>query len=277
MKITKFAPGCGAEVMDIQLATLSEEQLQKVRDAFAEHGLLFFRDQQLSPEDHLAFARRFGEVIINKFFTPVPGHPEIAEVRKEKNQQTNIGGGWHTDHSYDAKPALGSILVARTLPRSGGDTWFANLCAAYDALPPRVKKNLESLRAIHSNEHIYGRDGYYRGTDQAEQLGGMDSVGRAVHPVVIRHPESGRRVLYVNPAHTTGIEGLCDGESSALLEELYDHVDQPQFTCQFNWQPGSVAFWDNRSTWHYAQNDYQGESRLMHRVTLAGTALEGVD
>lgn len=277
MKIKPFSPGCGAEVTDIQLAALSDAQLDAVRDAFTQYSLLFFRDQQLGPEDHLAFARRYGEIVLNKFFTPVPGHPQIAEVRKEKAQQTNIGGGWHTDHSYDAEPALGSILVARTLPDAGGDTWFANLCAAYDALSPVIKKYLSSLRAVHSNVHIYGRDGYYRSTDIADQLGGMDSVGEAVHPVVIRHPQSGRKVLYVNPGHTIGIEGWSEAESKALLAELYAHVEKPQFACHFNWLPGSVAFWDNRCTWHFAQNDYQGEARLMHRITLAGTALAAAD
>ena len=189
MKTKTFSIGCGAEVTGIQLASLSEAQLKNLRGAFAEYGLLFFREQQLSPEDHLAFANRFGEIVLNKFFTPVAGYPGVAEVRKGKNQQTNIGGGWHTDHSYDVEPALGSILVARALPASGGDTWFANLYAAYDALPPGLKKTLEALRAVHSNVHIYGKDGYYRSTDMAGQLGGEDSVGQTVHPVVIKHPQ----------------------------------------------------------------------------------------
>lgn len=277
MKITPFSRGCGAEVHDIQIAALSDPQLDGLRSAFIEHGLLFFRDQQLSPEEHLAFANRYGKIVRNKFFTPVPGHPQIAEVRKEKDGQTNIGGGWHTDHSYDAEPALGSILVARTLPQGGGDTRFANLCAAYEALPPSLKKRLSRLYAVHSNEHIYGRKGYYQGTDLAGQLGGADNVGETVHPAVIKHPDSGRPVLYLNPAHTIGIKGWDEAQSAALLEELYQHVDQPQFTCRFNWQPGSVAFWDNRCTWHFAQNDYHGEARLMHRITLAGSALEAAD
>ena len=275
MRIIPFSPGCGVEVSGIQLATIDDSQLHDLRRAFIEHGLLFFRDQELAPEDHLSFARRFGEVVVNKFFQHVAGFPEIAEVRKEKTQETNIGGGWHTDHSYDMEPAMGSLLVARTLPATGGDTWFANLAAAYDALPARLKTSVASLRAVHSNVLIYGKDGYYRGTDIADQLGGVDSVGEAVHPVVIKHPESGRKVLYVNPGHTIGIEGWSKADSDALLAELYALVEQPQFTCEFNWLPGSVAFWDNRSTWHFAQNDYQGEARLMHRITLAGSPLAG--
>jgi len=273
MKVSPFSPGCGAVVSDVQLADLSEAGIDDLREVFAEHGLLFFRNQDLPPEQHLRFAKRFGEIVLNKFFKPVAEFPDIAEVRKEKTQETNIGGGWHTDHSYDQVPAMGSILVARELPATGGDTRFANLYAAYEALSPGLKKTLEALRGVHSNDHLYGKDGYYRTTDLADQLGGVDQVGTAVHPVVIQHPESGRKALYVNPGHTIGFEGWSSPESFALLNYLYEHVDQPRFTCQFNWEPGSVTLWDNRCTWHYALNDYPGQFRLMHRITLQGSAL----
>ncbi|GAB5489600.1 MAG: TauD/TfdA family dioxygenase [Parasphingorhabdus sp.] len=263
-------------VGDVQLAELNDAALADIKIAFAEHGLLFFRDQDLPPDEHHRFAKRFGDIVLNKFFKPSDAHPEIAEVRKAKDQKMNIGGGWHTDHSYDEEPALGSILVARKLPESGGDTRFANLATAYDALSDGLKRTLEGLRAIHSNRHIYGEGGYYRKTDLAQTLGGMDRVGDATHPAVIRHPESGRKILYVNPGHTIGFEGWTRDESFALLNYLYEHVDQPEFTCQFNWLPGSVAFWDNRATWHFANNDYQGQERLMHRITLSGSALAGV-
>ena len=275
MKISPFSRGCGAIVSELQLASMSDTELQELRNVFIEYGLLFFRSQQLAPDEHLGFARRFGEIVRNKFFRALDEYPEIAEVRKEKTQQTNIGGGWHTDHSYDEEPAMGSILVARELPETGGDTCFANLAAAYDALSPGLQKTLESMRAIHSNRHIYGENGYYRSTDLADQLGGIDSVGDATHPVVIRHPQNGRKILYVNPGHTIGFEGWDNKESFALLDYLYAHVEQPEFTCTFNWLPGSVTFWDNRSTWHFAKNDYQGQSRLMHRITLAGCKLQG--
>ncbi|HIG68156.1 MAG TPA: TauD/TfdA family dioxygenase [Porticoccaceae bacterium] len=273
MKITAFSEGCGAVVTDLQLANLTNDALVELRGVFAEYGLLFFRNQDLTPDQHLEFAERFGRIVINKFFKTTTEFPQIAEVRKEKTQQTNIGGGWHTDHSYDAIPAMGSILVARTLPKTGGDTQFANLAAAYDALPKNLKKRIENLRAVHSNTHLYGENGLYRLTDLSEQLGGVDRVGDATHPVVIIHPESGRKVLYVNPGHTIQFEGWDFTESRALLDELYEHVIQPQFTCSFNWLPGSVTFWDNRCTWHQANNDYQGQARLMHRITLAGSAL----
>jgi taurine dioxygenase len=273
MQVSPFK-NCGAVVSNLQLATMTDTELAELRNAFTEYGLLFFRDQDLPPQEHLRFANRFGSIVINKFFKTSADSPQIAEVRKEKTQQTNIGGGWHTDHSYDDIPAMGSILVARTLPETGGNTQFANLAAAYDALPNDLKTKIEGLRAIHSNTHLYGENGLYRLTDLNEQLGGMDRVGDATHPVVIKHPESGRKVLYVNPGHTIQFEGWDFAESRALLDELYAHVTQPQFTCSFNWLPGSVTFWDNRCTWHQANNDYQGQARLMHRITLAGSALD---
>lgn len=273
MKLTPFSPSCGIEITGLQLADLDDGQFATVKSAFRDHGLVFFRDQQLSPQQHLAFARRMGDIVINNFILPLAGFPEIAEVRKDKTQQTNIGGGWHTDHIYDDIPAMGSILVARELPSSGGDTRFANLYAAYEALSPGLQKTLKTLRATHSSEHLYGEGGYFSKTDLADRVSGKDAVGEATHPMVIQHPESGRAALYIDPAHTVSIQGWSYDESRALLEYLYAHVDQPQYTCQFNWQPGSVAFWDNRCTWHFAQNDYQGESRVMNRITLAGAPL----
>ncbi|NQX88644.1 MAG: TauD/TfdA family dioxygenase [Halioglobus sp.] len=275
MDITPFTPGCGAVVSGIQLAGLKCDDLKKLRNAFSDYGLLFFRDQKLSKEDHVDFAERWGSIVLNKFFQSAEGYPNIAEVRKEQHQETNIGGGWHADHSYDKEPALGSILVARSLPDRGGDTCFADAANAFDALSPGLQQTLEGLRALHSNEHLYGEDGYYQKTDLSQQLGGMDRVGGATHPMVIRHPDSGRKVLFVNPGHTIGIEGWSNKESFALLNFLYGHTEQDAFTCRFNWLPGSVAFWDNRRTWHLAKNDYRGQFRLMHRITLKGVPLLG--
>jgi taurine dioxygenase len=273
MHVQKYAGGCGAEVSGVQIAELRDVQLEELRKAFLEHGVLFFRDQDLSPEEHIRFARRWGSIVLNKFFPENRAHPEIAEVRKEEEQRTNIGGGWHADHSYDEEPALGSILVARELPDAGGDTLFANLYAAYDTLSDGLKRTLATLRAVHSNRHLYGEGGLYRNSDLGAQLKGEDLVGEAVHPVVITHPESGRKALYVNPGHTLRFDGWSGAESQPLLRYLYRHAERPEFTCRFRWSPRSLAFWDNRCTWHYAVNDYQGSRRLMHRITLAGSPL----
>jgi taurine dioxygenase len=273
MQVERYSSGCGAVVTGVDLAEFSAGEQHALRKLLLEHGVLFFVDQKLSPEAHIAFARRFGSIVVNKFFPEHSLHSEIAEVRKEREQRTNIGGGWHADHSYDEAPALGSILVARELPEAGGDTLFANLFAAYDALSDGLKRTLGSLRAKHSNRHLYGAEGLYRKTDLAAQLKSEEGAGDAVHPVVITHPESGRKALYVNPGHTLHFEGWTRAESQPLLQYLYQHATQPEFTCRYRWSPGSVAFWDNRCTWHYAINDYYGSRRLMHRITLAGTPL----
>ncbi len=274
MKLTPYSENCGVVVEDIQLAQLSDNEVVELRQIFAEHGVLFFRNQDLPPAEHLRFAKRFGTIVVNRFFQPVPDFPEIAQVRKEKNQTMNVGGAWHTDHSYDQEPAMGSILVARELPASGGNTRFANMYKAWEFLPGEIKERLQGLKAEHSSTHVYGKEGYYAATDLGESLNLESEVGEAIHPVVIRHPESGKNVLYVNPGITARILGMPEEESRELLHTLYTHVERAGVYCDFDWQPGSVAIWDNRSTWHEARNDYQGEFRLLHRITLAGAPLE---
>ncbi len=273
MQIKPLAAHCGAEITGADVRTIDDAGLAAIRTALAETGVVLLRDQQLTPEDHIAFARRWGDIDINNYFPANGGYPEIAEVRKAETQFVNIGGGWHTDHSYDAVPAMGSILVARELPPVGGDTLFANLGAAYDALSDGLKATLATLRAVHSADHIYGPDGVYSKTDQAADLKGHDIHANAVHPAVIRHPVSGRKILYVNPAFTLHFEGWTREESQPLLQFLYSVAMREEFQCRLQWQPGSVAVWDNRSTWHLAMNDYHGHKRLMHRITISGVAL----
>ena len=270
--------GPGAEIGNVDISQpISDEDFAVIRQAFADHGLIFLRDQTITPEQHIAFAERWGDINVNRFFTPVDGYPQIAEVRKEPDQATNIGGGWHTDHSYDVEPAMGSILVARELPPKGGDTMFADMAAAYDALDDEMKAKLDGLEAIHSSKHIFGgQSAYKEGSDVKERLhnaDAADALDDVVHPVVITHPLSGKKILYVNAAFTIGIKDLSQEESTALLMQLYQHAQQDQFVTRFQWKPGSIAFWDNRATWHYALNDYQGERRVMHRITLEGCAL----
>ena len=277
MHIEPYSKGCGAVVSNIDLAHVSADEAQELKKLLAEYGVLFFRAQQLSEAAHIDLANALGDIVHNKFFKPVPEFPSIAEVRKEASQEMNIGGGWHTDHSYDVEPALGSILVARELPSKGGNTRFAHLGRACADLSVGLRKTLSQLKAVHSNEHIYGPNGFYSQTDLAEVLSGSSEVGSATHPVIIRHPVSGAEVLYVNPGHVLGIEGWNKAEAFALLEYLYQFVDQPDYTCSFNWEPGSIAIWDNRMTWHFADNDYQGERRLMHRITLAGEPVEAIE
>ena len=273
MQIRPLAAHCGSEVTGVDVRAIGDAEMAAIRTALAETGVVLLRDQQLSPEDHIAFARRWGEIDVNNYFPANGGYPEIAEVRKAETQFVNIGGGWHTDHSYDPVPAMGSILVARELPPVGGDTLFASMGAAYDALSDGLKATLATLRAVHSADHIYGHDGIYAKTDQAADLKGHDISANAVHPAVIHHPVTGRKLLYVNPAFTLHFEGWTREESQPLLQYLYSVAMREEFHCRLQWREGSVAVWDNRATWHFAANDYHGHRRLMHRITISGVAL----
>lgn len=261
----------GAELLGIDLSQpLDDAVAADIRAAFNKYGVIFFRDQRLTPDQHIAFADRLGTININRFFKPVDGYPQIAEVRKEPGQTTNIGGGWHTDHSYDEIPALGSILLAREVPPHGGDTMFSSMSLAFDALSDGLKRTLEGLRAVHSSRHVFGAATEHS-KQTAGRIGNADLATQdAVHPVIIRHPETKRKTLYVNPAFTTHFEGWTKQESKPLLDYLYEHASRPEFLTRFAWREGSMAFWDNRATWHYALNDYHGARRLMHRITLDG-------
>ncbi len=275
LDISPSGGGVGAFVNDIDLRTVEAAEAAAIRLALGRHGVLFFRGQELDPDAQIAFARKIGEININRFFKPTDTHPEVATVLKEPDQKNNIGGGWHTDHSYDEEPALGSILVAVETPPYGGDTLFASTCAAWETLSDGMKKMLSGLRAVHSSRHVFGKEAADANAEiQAEHYGNAGAATQdSVHPVVIRHPISGQPSLYVNPGFTLRFDGWTDAESKPMLDYLYAHVAKPEHTYRFQWQPGSVAFWDNRASWHYALNDYHGHRRLMHRITLEGEAL----
>lgn len=276
MEIRPLSPAVGAEILGVDIGGgLSNAEHDAIVRAHGEYGVIFFRDQRLTPEQHIAFARRFGDINVNRFFKPVNGYPLIAEVRKEPEQSTNIGGSWHTDHSYDTAPAMGSILYAIEVPETGGDTLFASMYRAWETLSEGMKDMLSDLRALHSSRHVFGRDRARENPDIGDRLGNPDEATQdAVHPVAITHPITGNKALYVNPSFTVRFDGWTEEESRPLLEYLYRHASRPEFTCRFSWEPGSVAFWDNRACWHCALNDYPGRRRLMHRITLDGVALD---
>ncbi|MCO4776281.1 MULTISPECIES: TauD/TfdA dioxygenase family protein [Lentibacter] len=275
MEIRPLTGGLGAEILGADVR--DREQYEEIHAAFAKHSVIVLRDQEISPEDHLDFARRFGPININRFFKPVDGHPEIATVLKEKDQKEAVGEGWHTDHSYDQVPAMGSILHAIEMPPYGGDTLFVSMGAAYEALSEPMRRFLDGLTAIHSSRHVFGVSTSDSEAAKSGRLSNADAATQdAHHPVVIRHPLSGRRGIFVNPVFTTHIEGLKPDESAAILNMLYEHCKQPEFQCRVRWQEGDVTMWDNRATWHKAINDYQGFRRLMHRVTVDGVALSNL-
>jgi taurine dioxygenase len=273
MEYVALAPRCGVELSGVSLATCDEHDMTAIKAAVYEHGVAVFRDQKFSPEDHIAFAKAWGGIDLNNYFPLDPRWPEIALVSKAPEQTTNIGGAWHTDHSYDQIPAMGSILVARVLPPAGGDTLFAHMGAAYDDLDEETKAAIENLSAFHTADHVYREDGIYAQTDQGKSLRGQDIRTGAVHPVVIRHPVTGRKLLYVNSAFTINFVGQTREQSMPLLSKLLAAALRKDNQCRVEWRPGTVAIWDNRTTWHNALNDYQGYAREMHRITLSGEPL----
>lgn len=273
IQMVKMSEHVGTEMLGLDLNNLSDGDVAAIKAELAARGLVVFRDQQIDERAHIAFAKNIGPIVVNNYFPENGKFPEIAEVRKAETQMVNIGGGWHTDHSYDQIPAMGSILVARELPPVGGDTLFSSMAAAYESLSDGLKATLETLRAVHTADHIYGPQGFLSNSDQGADLKGRELKTRAVHPLVIRHPVTGQKLLYVNSAFTTHIEGWTRDESLALLNYLYSVGSQSAFQCRLIWQPGTVAMWDNRSTWHYALNDYHGHRRLMHRITIDGVPI----
>lgn len=270
LNIRRVAGALGAEISGVDLAQpQSDETIAAIRRALVEHQVIFFRDQDLTPAQQVAFGRRFGPLNIHPYVTGMAGQPEVMEIIKEPSDRINFGGGWHSDMSFLETPAIGSILYAVELPEWGGDTLFASQAAAFEALSPGLQKTLEGLNAVHSASREYSAQGHSAQKRGAMQVAEADGyVGEYVHPMVLVHPETGRKALYVNPAFTLRIEGWKTKESRALLDYLFDHCRYEAFTCRFAWAKGSVAFWDNRSVWHFALNDYPGQRRHMRRVTV---------
>jgi taurine dioxygenase len=270
IRVEPVAGALGAEISGVDLSRdLSDETVAAIRRAWLEHLVVFFRDQDLPPARFLAFARRFGEVIEYPFVKGLDDHPEIIPVLKLPHEQINFGGVWHSDTTYLTVPPMASMLVAREVPPAGGDTLFANMYLAYETLSPGMRKLLDGLVAVNSSANAdASRTREDRMRDSARQDARQEYV--AAHPAVRTHPETGRKALYVNVAHTVAFEGMTREESAPILRYLFQHQVQPEFTCRFRWRPGSVAFWDNRCAQHNAVNDYQGHRRLMHRITLGG-------
>jgi taurine dioxygenase len=274
LTVEPIAGALGAEISGLDLAQpLSDATILALRRAWLEHLVIFFRDQNLSPAQFLGFGRRFGEVIEYPFVKGLPEHPEIIPVLKLEHERVNFGGVWHSDTAYLDAPPMASMLVAREIPPYGGDTLFANMYLAYETLSDGLKTMLEGLLAINSSAKAdASRTREDRMKDSGREVK-KDYV--AAHPVVRRHPETGRRALYVNVAHTVRFDGMTEEESAPLLDYLFRHQTRPEFTCRFRWRAGSIAFWDNRCAQHNAINDYAGHRRLLHRLTLAGDTPKG--
>ncbi len=264
IQVDKLTPHAGAEIRGVDLAQpLDEPTFKEIHAALIDNGVIFFRDQHLTPGQQKAFGRLFGELHMHPAAPrELPEHPEILVIHADENSKHVAGENWHSDVSCDLEPPLGSILYMHELPPVGGDTLFASMYAAYEALSEPMKRFLEPLTAMHEGEHVYR--GRY----------GVNDAGRvfpkAEHPVIRTHPVSGRKALFVNGGFTTRIKQLKRPESDALLQFLYRHVETPEFHCRFRWQVNSVAFWDNRCVQHHAMWDYYPQRRHGHRVTIKG-------
>src|SRR3546814_496784 len=270
--VAPIAGAIGAEISGVDLsAALSDDTVAAIRRALLDHLVVFFRGQQLTPRQLMAFAGRFGEPVAYPFVKGLDEYPEITPVLKREEDRSNFGGLWHSDTVYQQAPPMGTILYGIEIPPYGGDTEFANQYLAYEALSAPLRGFLDGLTAVHAS----GKGAVQKTRSEAMKrapsgLKGDELTSR--HPAVRTHPETGRRALYVNTAHTTQFEGMTEEESAPILEFLFRHQVKAEFTCRFRWEKGSVAFWDNRCAQHNPINDYHGFRRLMHRVTLAGSA-----
>ena len=268
LQVSPLAGALGAEVQGVDLARpLDADVVREIRQALLDHLVIFFHRQQLGPGELLAFAERFGQSSEYPQMKGLPGYPKVIAVTKLEHETVNFGGVWHSDTTYLERPPMGSLLYAVEVPPYGGDTRFANQYLAYEALSEGLKKTLDGLVGVNTSakaEISRTRE------DRLREAGAELKVLVGNHPVVRTHPETGRRALYVNAAHTTHFQGWTVEESQPLLNYLFAHQVRPEFTCRFRWQPGSLVFWDNRCAQHNPVNDYHGFRRVMHRVTLAG-------
>ncbi len=265
IEVRKLTPTIGATIGGVDLSQLlSDDTFEQIHDALLANCVIFFRDQQLTVEQHKAFGRRFGELHVHpNARKEVDGHPEILVIKADETSKHVAGEDWHSDVSCDPEPPMGSILyLTEVPPNGGGDTMFANMYAAYEALSPAMQAFLDELTAVHDSMKAHG----YR---QKSGDAGLE-YPRAEHPVVRTHPATGRKLLFVNRGFTTRITQLSKAESDAVLEFLFRHIETPEFCCRFRWEANSVAFWDNRCTQHHALFDYFPNRRYGHRVTVCG-------
>lgn len=268
---TPLSGTVGAQIDGLDLSEpLADDVTQAVRQAFVEHGVLVFRDQQLTPEQQVAFGHSFGELDFHPFVEMNRDYPEVLDVITVPDDRMNFGGGWHCDVTFMGEPDLGSILYAVEVPEFGGDTLFASQAAAYEALSDTMRSMVDGLTAVHTAGLQYTEGGTSTTSKAMVTRNAEQASEKVEHPVVRTHPESGRKSIYVNRAFTTHIVGLKRTESQALLNFLFDHAVLERFTCRIRWEPGTLVMWDNRSVQHHALFDYAGQRRHMRRITVKG-------
>jgi taurine dioxygenase len=273
--VSPIAGAAGAELSGVNLASpLDADTVAAIRRALLDHCVIFFRNQELNVDQHKRLARYFGDIFIHPNFAGTQPDPEIVEIRREPGDSYIVGEEWHTDTTMMPEPPMGAILYSLEVPPFGGDTLFANQYLAYESLSPGMNRTLENLRAVHSDRKVAGPNADLNKRNAARSTKVRDDDAWretiSVHPVVRTHPETGRKLLFVNHSYTVGLEGMTEAESKPLLDFLLDHGHRPEFTCRFRWTPGAVAFWDNRCTKHLAVNDAGSFRRRMRRIQIAG-------
>ena len=272
----KISGALGAEVSGVDLSEdLPDEVLAEVRAALLENLVIVFRDQALSPDRQLAFARRWGDIHLHPFMVGMEDHPEVLRIVKTPQDKKNFGGSWHTDQMFSPQPAMGTMLYAVEVPSVGGDTMFTNQYLAYESLSDGMKRLVGELKTVCVGENLKKNGGQSRKERYERQMSQMvvkdpgDVQTTSVHPLVRTHPETGRKALYIG-GHVQHFEGMTDEESQPLIDFLMKHSIRPEFTLRVVWKKGTLTFWDNRCTQHFAVNDYPAETRIMHRVTVRG-------
>jgi taurine dioxygenase len=278
--VTPAPGGFGASVTGIDLShPLPAATLASVKSAWAAHAVLSFPDQPLTLDEQETFTRQFGDFGSDPFIKPLPGHPHILELRRKPDETApNFGAAWHSDWSFQPQPPAATILHGKTIPPVGGDTLFADCCAAYDALSPAFQQLCDGLTALHSARLPYGRNGIYASESPGrtmEIITGEAAEAVQAHPLVRIHPVTGRRSLYCSPVYTIGLEGMTQAEGYAILAHLFAVITRPAHIFRHRWAPDTLLMWDNRCTLHYAEGGYDGHLRVMHRTTVAGEAVQG--
>ncbi|GGC45142.1 alpha-ketoglutarate-dependent taurine dioxygenase [Siccirubricoccus deserti] len=275
LEVSRIAGSLGAEIDAVDLSReLDDEVLGEIRRALLDNLVVFFRGQQLTPDRLLGFARRWGDIHLHPYMAGMDEFPEVLEIKKTPADKKNFGGSWHSDQAFTAKPAMGTMLYAKEVPSAGGDTLWTNQYLAYESLSPGMRRMLDGLKGVYRGDNFSSHDGKTRKEFYADKISMKvkdpgDTQTISTHPLIRTHPETGRKALYVG-GHLHRFEEMTEVESKPLIDFLMQHSTRPEFTCRFRWQTGSMAFWDNRCTQHFAINDYPAETRIMHRVTICG-------
>ena len=275
IRVAAEPTGFGARISGPDLSQpLSEDVLAEVRQAWARHSVVCFADQPLGLDALEAFTQQIGPFGKDPYIEPMPGRPNVLELRREPDEKaSNFGAGWHSDWSFLETPPAATLLRAQTIPPVGGDTLFVDASRAWDALSDAMKAVLAPLRAVHSARQSYGTKGVFARDTEARTMKiivSEEADGSLTHPLVRTHPVTGRKALYISPVYTVGIEGFTPEESKALLGFLFTHLTQDEFIYRHRWTVGDLLMWDNRCTMHFAEGGYDGYLRVMHRTTVQG-------